>query len=56
MVRVTVTVCAAPTEGVIVTVAVYEPLVRPVTSTLKGIGVVTFALLLPCVSPSVSQV
>ena len=54
-VNVTVTVCAVPTEGVITTVAVYEPLARPVTFTVKGMVEVALALSLPLVKPTVNQ-
>jgi hypothetical protein len=39
IVSVTFTVTAVPTDGVMTTVAVYVPAVKPVTSTLKVIGV-----------------
>ena len=55
MVRVTVTVIGFPTEGVITTVAVCVPAVKPVTSTVNVIEVDCPAASLPLDGDTVNQ-
>jgi hypothetical protein len=58
MISVTVTVTAAPTEGVITTVALYVPAVGPagpVTFTLKVSGVLCPIVSLPVVGVTVNH-
>src|SRR6266516_155252 len=55
IVSVTFTVTAVPTDGVMITVAVYVPAFKPVTFTLKVIGVVCPAVLLPVEGETVNQ-
>lgn len=55
IVSATFTVTGVPTDGVIITVAVYVPAVKPVTSTLNLIGVACPAASLPVVGEITNQ-